>query len=247
MKQIVILLILINSVLNAQYLLPQPKEVKLQKGRFNITRDIKVRVTNPSLELNRYTERFVRRLEYRSGIYFESHKLQDTISTNEIIISTNSTTEKTQIETNESYKINITSNKVIIIAENNIGAYRALETLLQLTTTSEESAFFNHCNIIDEPRFKWRGLLIDVCRHWIPPHIIKRNIDAMAAVKMNVLHLHLTEDQAFRVESKKFPKLHELGNDGNYFSQEDIKDIIKYHNHCPFDFNGSLWWKFNPR
>ena len=120
MKQIVILLILINSVLNAQYLLPQPKEVKLQKGRFNITRDIKVRVTNPSLELNRYTERFVRRLEYRSGIYFESHKLQDTISTNEIIISTNSTTEKTQIETNESYKINITSNKVIIIAENNV-------------------------------------------------------------------------------------------------------------------------------
>src|SRR4030042_6601298 len=68
----------------------------------------------------------------------------------------------------------------------------------------------------------------DVARHWMPIEVIKRNVDGMAAVKMNVLHLHLSEDQGFRIESKTFPKLHELGSDGFYFTQEEIKDIIKY-------------------
>ena len=230
MKHIVIVFLFISSVLNAQHLLPQPKELNLHEGKFKIANNIKVRVTRPSLKLNKYTERFIQRLEYSSGVYFQHHKIQDTISSYEIVVNTNSTTENIHIETNESYAISITSNKVIITAENNIGAYRALETLLQLITTSKNGPFFNNCSIVDEPRFKWRGLLIDVCRHWIPPHIIKRNIDAMAAVKMNVLHLHLTEDQGFRIESKKFPKLHELGNNGNYFTQEDIKGIIQYAN-----------------
>lgn len=230
MKHIVIVFLFISSVLNAQHLLPQPKELNLHEGKFKIANNIKVRVTRPSLKLNRYTERFIQRLEYSSGVYFQHHKIQDTISSYEIVINTNSTTKNIHIETNESYAISITSNKVIITAENNIGAYRALETLLQLISTSKNGPFFNNCSIVDEPRFKWRGLLIDVCRHWIPPHIIKRNIDAMAAVKMNVLHLHLTEDQGFRIESKKFPKLHELGNNGNYFTQEDIKEIIQYAN-----------------
>ncbi len=228
MNHIVIVFLLISSVLNAQHLLPQPKEVNLHKGQFKIAKNIKVRVTKPSLDLNRYTQRFIHRLEYSSGVYFQHHKLQDTISSYEIVIKTNSTTENIHIETNESYSISIANNKVIIDAENNIGAYRALETLLQLIKTSKDGPFFNNCRIVDEPRFKWRGLLIDVCRHWIPKHIIKRNIDAMAAVKMNVLHLHLTDDQSFRIESKKFPKLHELGNNGNYFTQEDIKEIIQY-------------------
>lgn len=230
MKHIVIIFLFISSVLNAQHLLPQPKELNLHEGKFKIANNIKVRVTRPSLKLNKYTERFIQRLEYSSGVYFQHHKIQDTISSYEIVVNTNSTTENIHIETNESYAISVTSNKVIITAENNIGAYRALETLLQLITTSKNGPFFNNCSIVDEPRFKWRGLLIDVCRHWIPPHIIKRNIDAMAAVKMNVLHLHLTEDQGFRIESKKFPKLHELGNNGNYFTQEDIKGIIQYAN-----------------
>jgi hexosaminidase len=82
--------------------------------------------------------------------------------------------------------------------------------------------------IKDQPRFPWRGILIDVCRHWQPKEVILRNIDGLAAVKMNVIHLHLSEDQGFRVESKRFPKLHELGADGKYFTQDDIREIIAY-------------------
>src|SRR5262249_43312305 len=82
--------------------------------------------------------------------------------------------------------------------------------------------------IQDAPRFRWRGLMIDVARHWIPMDVLKRNMDLMAAVKLNVLHLHLTDDQGFRIESKKFPKLHEMGSDGNFFTQAEMKEIIAY-------------------
>jgi len=70
--------------------------------------------------------------------------------------------------------------------------------------------------------------MIDVARHWQPMKVIKRNLDGMALVKLNVLHLHLTEDQGFRIESKTFPRLHELGSDGHYFTQEQMREIIAY-------------------
>src|SRR5678816_3175249 len=70
--------------------------------------------------------------------------------------------------------------------------------------------------------------MIDVARHFQTMEVLKRNLDGMAAVKMNVFHWHLSEDQGFRIESKKFPKLHQLGSDGNYFTQEQVKEIIAY-------------------
>jgi hexosaminidase len=80
----------------------------------------------------------------------------------------------------------------------------------------------------DEPRFPWRGLLIDVCRHWLPVEVIKRNLDGMAAVKMNVLHWHLSEDQGFRVECRAFPKLHQLGSDGQFYTHRQIREVVEY-------------------
>ena len=82
--------------------------------------------------------------------------------------------------------------------------------------------------ITDAPRFKWRGLLIDVARHFIPMDVLLRNIDAMAAVKMNVLHLHLSDDEGFRVESKVYPKLQLDGSNGLYYSQVQIAAIVQY-------------------
>jgi hexosaminidase len=99
-----------------------------------------------------------------------------------------------------------------------------LETLTQLV----ENRSIPFVNITDEPRFEWRGLMVDVARHFIPLDILKRNADAMAAAKLNVLHLHLTDDEGFRIESKKYPKLHELGSDGQYFTQAQMKDLVAY-------------------
>ena len=78
-------------------------------------------------------------------------------------------------------------------------------------------------HIEDRPRFPWRGLMMDVSRHWMPVEVVKRNLDAMAAVKLNVFHWHLSDDQGFRVESKRYPKLQEAGSDGHYYTQDEIR------------------------
>src|SRR5207253_299877 len=72
------------------------------------------------------------------------------------------------------------------------------------------------------------ALLIDAGRHFMPLDVIKRNLDGMAGVKLNVFHWHLSENQGFRVESKKFPKLHEMGSDGLYYTQSEVRDVIAY-------------------
>ena len=70
--------------------------------------------------------------------------------------------------------------------------------------------------------------MLDSARHWMPVEVVKRNLDAMAAVKLNVFHWHLSEDQGFRVESKRYPKLHEMGSDGLYYTQAQIRDVVEY-------------------
>jgi hexosaminidase len=82
--------------------------------------------------------------------------------------------------------------------------------------------------IKDRPRFAWRGLLIDVGRHFIPLDVLKRNLDGMAGVKMNVLHWHLYDNEGFRVESKRFPKLQEAGSAGQYYTQAEIREFVAY-------------------
>ncbi len=109
-----------------------------------------------------------------------------------------------------------------------LSSQTGLESLLQLVREQEDQWIVPGLTLKDNPRFGWRGLMIDVCRHWIPKEVILRNLDAMAAVKMNLLHLHLTEYQGFRVESKVFPGLHEMGSGGDYYTQEDIRQVVEY-------------------
>jgi len=128
----------------------------------------------------------------------------------------------------ESYTLIVATQHAVLRAATPVGVLRGLATLEQLLQRDGNAFTFPEVRIEDRPRFPWRGLLIDVCRHWQPMPVIKRNLDAMAAVKLNVLHLHLTEDQGFRVESKRFPRLHELGSDGKYFTQSELREIVSY-------------------
>lgn len=128
----------------------------------------------------------------------------------------------------ESYTLTITPTQAVLRAPTVVGAMRGCATLLQLLQSDARGWFLPAVTIKDHPRFPWRGLMIDVCRHWQPMDVIKRNLDGMALVKLNVLHLHLTDDQGFRIESKTFPRLHELGSDGHYFTQAEMREIIAY-------------------
>jgi hexosaminidase len=128
----------------------------------------------------------------------------------------------------ESYELTVDGQQARLRAANPLGVLRGLETLLQLVRTEGTRAFIPAVHVSDRPRFPWRGLLIDPSRRWEPVEVVKRTLDGMAAVKMNVLHWHLSEDQGFRVESKVFPRLHEKGSDGLYYTQEQVKDVIAY-------------------
>jgi hexosaminidase len=128
----------------------------------------------------------------------------------------------------ESYTLEVDPTRAVLRAPTEVGALRGLATLQQLLEGDAAGWRLPAIRIRDGPRFAWRGLLIDVSRHWMPVEVIQRELDAMALVKLNVLHLHLTDDQGFRVESRRYPPLQAVGSDGRYFTQGQIRDIVAY-------------------
>ncbi len=132
------------------------------------------------------------------------------------------------LDTDESYRLSVGPEGIDIAAPNSYGALHALQTLRQLAGNCSGRLCFPAVEIQDQPRFAWRGILIDVVRHWMPPEVIKRQLDAMAAVKLNVLHWHLSDDQSFRIESEAYPLLQQKGSDGNYYTRQQIRDIVEY-------------------
>jgi len=208
--------------------IPAPRDYKVSNSRFTITNDFSISVKGPSLSrIYDASTRMLQRLEGRTGLFINQYKVTGEIPQASMFIIIDRY-GKNQLYEDESYQITIDSNQIILKSPTDLGALHGLETLLQLLLTDGTSYYFQGCKINDAPRFPWRGLLIDVGRHFMPVDVIKHNIDGMAAVKMNVLHLHLTEDQGFRIECKAFPKLHQLGSDGEYFTQNQIRDIIAY-------------------
>lgn len=134
----------------------------------------------------------------------------------------------------ERYSLRVTPMGTALDAPTSLGALRGLATLRQLLTNDAPATkknalaaqYLQEVDIQDQPRFAWRGLLIDAARHFMPVSVIKRNLDAMAAVKLNVLHWHLTDDQGFRVESRVLPRLHEVS--GQYYTQAQVREVLAY-------------------
>ena len=133
-----------------------------------------------------------------------------------------------QLGEDEAYTLEVTPSGGELSAPTTLGVMRGLQTFLQLIQTTPQGFAVPTVVIEDGPRFPWRGLMIDSGRHFIPVEVIKRNLDAMAAVKMNVLHWHLSENQGFRIESKKFPKLQGMGSDGLFYTQDQVREVIAY-------------------
>jgi hexosaminidase len=212
-------------------LMPWPQKVDLQGGKFLLTNEFNLSISGTyGQRIVGCSNAFLRRLDGRTGLFFK----QEIISKNSEF-SSNSTLKieiqrkgKIELNEDESYQLEVSENGIILKSVTDIGAIRGLETLLQLQVNTEEEFYFPTVYIMDFPRFSWRGLMIDVSRHFQPVHVIKRNLDAMAAVKMNLFHWHLSDDQGFRVEIKKHPKLTDLGSDGNFYTQAQIKEVVAY-------------------
>ncbi|MCL5289055.1 MAG: family 20 glycosylhydrolase [Acidobacteria bacterium] len=211
------------------HLLPVPASVRIEPGRLPIDKSFTVAVTqHRDARLLRGVARALLRLKARTGVEF-SHEIKKDAAAATFTIQVSGPGEAVQsIAENESYSLRVAAQQATLKAATVVGALRGLETFLQLVERDASGAFLPLADIADQPRFPWRGLLIDVCRHWQPVEVIKRNLDAMAAVKLNVFHWHLSADQGFRIESRRFPKLHEFGSDGLYYTQEQVRDVVAY-------------------
>ncbi|HEX6715541.1 MAG TPA: family 20 glycosylhydrolase [Pyrinomonadaceae bacterium] len=210
-------------------LMPMPASVKFQNERLAVDSNFRVATRGHSdARLQAGIWRFIKRLEGRTVLTLAPALAPDDQTTPLIVNCQGPGKTIPGVGEDESYRIDITRRQAMLSAPTVVGALRGLETLLQLLDADRNGYFFPGVQIDDQPRFPWRGLLIDVARHFETMEVLKRNLDAMAAVKLNVLHWHLTEDQGFRVESKKFPTLHQLGSDGNFYTQEQVKEIIAY-------------------
>lgn len=206
-------------------LMPAPASLQIEEGRYALDTAFSLHLAGPAdPRLKSTAERWIKRLEKRSGIGFVSPWAKTPAQAALRIAIAKPGPAVQAAKEDESYRLTVDAKGVSLTAPNALGALRGLETLLQWTSEGAWAAV----KIDDAPRFPWRGLLIDVCRHFHSIELLKRNLDAMAEAKLNVLHWHLSEDQGFRVESKRYPRLHQHGSDGNFYTQEQIKDLVAY-------------------
>jgi hexosaminidase len=210
-------------------LMPQPRSLTLREGHFALDRTFRVEVHAAAGRAHGGATRFLQRLRDQTGLFLEPGLVRprDTLADPGLSIRVDRTGEL-RLGEDESYTLLITPAGLELAAPTDFGALRGLETLRQLLTSDENGYVFPAVEIQDAPRFPWRGLMLDVARHFLPLDVIKRNLDAMAAVKLNVLHWHLTEDQGFRIESKTFPRLHRLGSDGDFYTHEQVAEVIAF-------------------
>jgi hexosaminidase len=207
--------------------MPLPAHMTTGNGQFVIDGNLTVALdgfTEPRLVLAR--ERFIQILFRRTGIPFQNAPTNR--QANFTIKTTGASKPVQELGEDETYHLKVTSTNVELTAANPLGVLHGLQTFLQLVTITPQGFAAPAVTIDDEPRFPWRGLMIDSGRHFMPVPVIERNLDGMEAVKLNVFHWHLSEDQGFRIESKVFPLLQEKGSNGLYYTQQQVKDVIAY-------------------
>jgi hexosaminidase len=209
-------------------LMPLPAKMQPGSGALKIDASFRLFfIGYREARLDRAGQRFLAQLQRQTGIVFDSGPADSAQAT--LIVTTGHESKAVQeLGEDESYTLEVSPTGAKLDAANPLGVLRGLQTLLQLVATTHDGFAVPVIRIQDQPRFSWRGLMIDVGRHFLPLEILKRNLDGMEAVKMNVLHWGLSQNQGFRAESHKYPKLHEQGSDGLYYTQEEIRDLIAY-------------------
>ena len=235
-------------------IIPQPQSMVLGKGHFQFTQET-VFVIDPVLMPARLP--FLEQFERASGFKFAIQKAA--ILTNSVVIDTDKSVPK------EGYTLAVTPQQISIKAADYNGALYALQTLRQLLPNEVESSelvkrdwLVPAVTITDAPQYQWRGLMLDVSRHFFPKEYILKTLDRMAMLKLNTFHFHLVDNEGWRIEIKKYPKLTEVGawrvdqedklwdertpnpanafanpatapkKYGGFYTQEDIKEIVAY-------------------
>ncbi len=221
-------------------IIPQPAAMTVGKGSFTITPKTKIVFAGSGLEnaadfLNAYLKQF-----YGFTLQTSTDGKYD----HNIVLNY----DKMEYPIPGAYNMDVTKKHIYIGGDNATGVFYGVQSLIQLLPVQKSSQLkIKEVSIQDKPRFAYRGLHLDVGRHFFPVAFIKQYIDYIALHKMNTFHWHLTEDQGWRIEIKKYPKLTEVGgfrngtiidrypgkgNDGirygGYYTQEEIKEVVAY-------------------
>ncbi len=225
-------------------LIPAPKVLTITKDTFKIKESVKIYFSQND-EVQRIAELFKTELE-KLSLHLETLQLPGgNLPENAIIFELQSNANNP-----EAYNLHIDAKRVHAKAAAAPGLFYAYQTLRQLLPEkNQNNPALQALDIEDEPRFKWRGMHLDVCRHFMPKEFILKYIDYIATLKMNRFHWHLTEDQGWRIEIKAYPKLTEKGawrketvighaverpekfdgiKHGGFYTQDEIKEIVKY-------------------
>ncbi len=226
-------LLIVSSSARAQSLaelnvMPLPAKVQTASGTLKIDGNFTLSFAGyREARLDRAGQRFMTTLNHETGIVFGHAPANSAIPT--LVVTTDHESKPVQeLGEDESYTLEVTPSGAKLHAANPLGTLRGLQTFLQLVSITADGFVVPAVSIQDQPRFPWRGLMIDVARHFIPLEVLRRNLDGMEAVKLNVFHWHLSDNEGFRVESHKFPKLQEAGADGEFYTQEEIRNLIAY-------------------
>ncbi len=210
-------------------LMPMPSKMQMGSGQLLIGVTFSVSIAGRhEPRLDSAVEMFLGQLGRQIVMPPLDMQIADSTHATLVIQAAGGTRNVQELGEDESYRLDIGSSGARLTAPNTLGVMRGLQTFLQLVETTGAGFAVPAVSIEDSPRFPWRGLMIDVGRHFIPLDVLKRNLDGMAAVKLNVFHWHLSENQGFRIESKKFPKLQGMGSDGLFYTQDEVRDLIAY-------------------
>lgn len=239
------------TVLQQQNLsiIPKPAMLTQQNASFKLSKDTRILVDPQNDELLRIGEYLAKHIKDMTSMQpAVEQKVPEKNSSNYLHVTLNTSVDTLGAE---GYTLDITTDKIVLAAREPQGIFLGTQTIRQLLPAQPTTAPVNipALKIIDKPRYQWRGMHLDVGRHFFPVEFVKQYIDYLAMHKMNTFHWHLTEDQGWRIEIKKYPKLTQVGawrdgtlvghyseqphkftdeRYGGYYTQEQIKDVVKY-------------------
>ncbi len=235
-NNILLLLFLFVISSNAQQIsiIPQPVKLELTQGKFSFDDKIQILI-EPGDEMKSLSDLLVATIKNLTGLTIPViTKISSKDLNNKIQFEINK-----ELENPEGYTLSIKPGLIKISAKNCAGIFYGLQSLFQMIdqNTSDRKISLPCVNIQDYPRFKWRGVHLDVCRHFFPVEFVKKYIDMLSMYKINTFHWHLTDDQGWRIEIKKHPKLTEISawrteEDGKvyggFYTQDQIRDVVQY-------------------
>src|SRR5215471_15537151 len=208
-------------------IMPAPATVTEGEGEFLIDGSLSVAMRGyEEPRLARARQRFLDILSKETGIPFERETAAG--QPHFVIQTTGPSAAVQELGEDESYHLIISSTDVELKASNPLGVLHGLQTFLQLVRIDEKGFTVPVVTIDDTPRFPWRGLLIDSGHRFVPISAVKRNLDGMESLKLNVFHWRFADDQGFHIESKKFPLLQEKASSGLFYTQEEVREIVEY-------------------